>query len=113
MAVTFTWDVRPDVAKELDGKADVVTSVHWRCIGVDAEFSANVYGQVMLDAPGDPYVAFQDLTKDKVIEWAKAKIFTGEAEAPTEDGIKSSITAEIENQKSPRIVSKVPDSWVA
>jgi len=113
MAITFTWSVEMEVAKDLDGKVDAVTSVHWRCTAVDSEFTATAYGQVMLDAPGDPYVAFQDLTRDQVIEWAKAKIFTGEAEAPTEDGMKAALTEQIENQRSPKVVNKVPDSWVA
>ena len=40
-------------------------------------------------------------------------IFTGEDEAPTEEGLTAALENQIANLKNPPIVSKVPDSWLA
>ena len=114
MAITYTWNVDSmDVAKSDSGKTDVIKSVHWRYIGREDEFNASVYGQVMLDDPTDDFIDFQSVTSDQVIAWTKAKIFTGEDEAPTEDTLTAALEAQINNQKAPAVVSKVPDAWVA
>ncbi len=114
MAASFKWNVdNMDVTKDLDHKTDVVTQVHWRLIASDAEYHSSAYGSVALDPPDDSFIAFQDLTPGQVIEWAKAKIFTGEEGAQTEDSVKAALTEQIENQKAPKVVNKFPDSWVA
>ncbi len=114
MAISYNWNVDSmDVAKSDNDKTDVIKSVHWRYIGREDEFVASVYGQVMLDAPSDDFIDFQSVTPDKVMEWTKAKICTGEDEAPTEGTWTSALEAQLQNQKAPAVVSKVPDSWVA
>ena len=114
MAITYTWNVDSmDVSKRHNGKTDVIKSVHWRYIWREDEFNASVYGQAMLDDPTDDFIDFQSVTSDQVIAWTKAKIFTGEDEVPTEDTLTAALEAQIQNQKAPAVVSKVPDAWVA
>ncbi len=114
MAITYTWSVDSmDVTKSIGGKADVVTSVHWRYIATENEHVSSVYGQVMLGEAGDDFIAFQDVTRDQVLTWTKAAIFTGEDEAPTEEGLTAALENQINNLKNPPVVSKVPDAWLA
>ncbi len=114
MAITYKWSIDSmDVTKSIGGKTDVVSSVHWRYIAAEGEHVSSVYGQVMLGEPGDDFIDFQDVLRPKVIEWAKAGIFTGEDEAPTEEGLTAALENQIANLKNPPVVSKVPDSWLA
>lgn len=60
-----TWKVEGLKAyPRLDGKTNVVYSVHWRCGLIDgiAEF-----------APSDQFVPFENLTEETVLGWLWAK----------------------------------------
>ena len=77
-----TWSIATlDRQVSLDGKADVVTAVHWQVVdsetvgsGDDAvPPSGRCYGSVGLDTSDlSSFTDYADITESDAIEWAKA-----------------------------------------
>jgi hypothetical protein len=65
-----TWKIEHLVVKPLDGAlVDVVVTAHWRCTDTSGAFVASSYGSFNLDAPGETFVAYPDLTEATVLGW--------------------------------------------
>jgi len=110
MPSTYTWTFDPleVAAAEIDGHADVIQTVHWRVTAVsdDAKpLTAYAYGSAPLDAPGDGFVAFDDVTREQVKGWVLAFIDTDEA------AVQSALDDQIDKQRVPPTVSKKPAGW--
>jgi len=107
MATVITWVVQQmECYPEKDGETDVVFTVHWRCNGVDGEYTGTSYGtqSVTLD-PDAPFTPYADLTQDQVIGWVKSAM--GDERVAE---IEASVTAQIENQRNPPVVTP-PLPW--
>ena len=93
MAVTYTWIIQQlDCVPQQDGLTNVVQTVHWRMTGVDGEHTAEVYGSVALPGPGQPFVAYEDLTQAHVEGWVESAL--GEEQVQEyRQGIASQIAA--------------------
>jgi len=73
---TFKWIISAlDCVPSLDGRTNVVRTVHWRCTGhgtvADREYIGTVYSTCTLPDPagsGD-FVAYADLTQEQVLAW--------------------------------------------
>jgi len=91
--VEIFWDIAAmDCATLKDGLSRVVTTVHWRCNGVDGNHVGSSYGSVGLsDADPAAFVSFDDLTKDAVVAWTKAAL--GDRVAEIEANIEGQIAA--------------------
>ena len=64
------WKVESMIVKPQDGShTDVVVTAAWRCTAVDGEHSASNYGSMGFGSPGDPFIAYPDLTEDTVLGW--------------------------------------------
>lgn len=101
MAITYTWDFGPLTTKSENGLTDVVKVVHWRFTGVDANYTATIYGTVSLDTPsGNTFTNFSSLSKTKVKEWVINKLDRTEVE------LKSQLAAEINLKKNPTEINK-------
>lgn len=102
MATTIEWIVsQMDCYPEKEGEQDVVFTVHWRCNGVDGQYSGTSYGtQGITFEAGSPFTPFADLTQAQVIGWVQAGMG---AERVAE--IEASVANQIENQKNPPVVS--------
>lgn len=109
MATAITWVVaQMDCYPEKDGETDVVFTVHWRCNGVDGNFSGTAYGSVAVTyVAGSPFTPYEDLTQDQAIGWAKDAL--GVEQVAT---IEASVAAQIEAQKNPPVVT-LPLPWGA
>ena len=70
-----TWTVSAmDYTVSQDGKANVVNTVHWRCAKTDGDSSGSSYGTVGLEAPGESFVEWDDITEATAVGWAKAAL---------------------------------------
>ncbi len=107
MAVTNTWGVvQMDAYPELDGKTDVVFTVHWNLTGSDGTYTGYVYGSVGITLdPDAPYTPYYQLTQEQVVGWVQDAL--GEEQvAAYEDNV----AKQIEDQINPPVVTP-PLPW--
>ncbi len=104
MAVTWTIaSMDRDITQ--DGKANVVTTIHWRASVTDSNGnSGSSYGSVGVTLGSGAFVAYADITHDKALEWCKDALGTDEVTA-----IETSIANQIAEMKTPTTASGV--SW--
>ena len=103
MAVTWTISsMDRDITQ--NGKADVVTTIHWRASETDSDGNTgSSYGSVGVTLGSSAFVEYKDITHDKALEWCKDAIGT--------DGLKNiedSIANQIAEMKTPTTASGVP-----
>ena len=99
MALEINW-----IVSEMDHSTEdgLVTTVHWRAVGVDGEHSADVYGAIGLER-GEDFVAFDDLTEEVVVGWVKDKL--GEESVTSYE---TSIANQIAEKKAPKTARGLP-----
>ena len=99
----FNWTIG-NLEYNNDSDQGVVIA-HWRCTGVDGEYSASAYSTQSFtpDPSADDYVAYADLTEEMVIGWVQNAMDTDEIEA--------NLASQIEAQKAPATLSGLP--WAA
>jgi len=84
----------------------LVTTVHWTASKTDGDFTGYSYGSIGLAAKdsADPtFIAYEDLTKDQVIEWVKEAMGAEQVAA-----LEAAIDGQIEAQKNPVTAAGVP-----
>jgi hypothetical protein len=64
-----TWKVENLHVTQTGNNSDVVTHVDWVCDG-----NHLAKGRVELDAPGQPFVSYDELTEEQALSWAWDKI---------------------------------------
>ena len=107
MPITNTWGVvQMDAYPELDGKTDVVFTVHWNLTGSDGTYTGYVYGSVgvTLD-PDAPYTPYDQLTQEQVVGWVQAAL--GEEQVAAYE---ANVAKQIEDQINPPVVTP-PLPW--
>jgi hypothetical protein len=79
-----------------------VTIAHWRATLTDGDCSASTYGTCSFtpDPDAEDFVPFENLTEAMVIEWVKGSLDV--------EAIESGLTAQIEDQKAPKVLAGVP-----
>ena len=82
-----------------------VTIAHWRATATDGDYSASAYGTAGFtpDPESPDFVPFDDLTEADVLAWGYAEL-GAEQLAAIEDGL----SANIEEQKAPKVVAGTP-----
>ena len=102
MAVTFNWSV---ANTEYDTATGGITTLHWRCTGVDGDYSASSYGTTSheYDASDAGFIAYDSVTEANAIEWAKAQLDA--------DAIEQAIADKIAAEQNPTSGSGLP--WAA
>ena len=80
MAITYTWTI-PTVERNLSDGG--ITTIHWRCTGVDGDHSASSYGTTGHDpdASADGFIAYDSVTEANCIAWAQAQVGQSDVEA--------------------------------
>ena len=114
--MAVTWDIAAlDAQKTVGSLSDVVTTIHWTASDSETvgsgdsavEHTGFANGSVGLAAPNSSsFTAYEDITKDNAIAWAKAAIGSDEVTA-----IETRIAAQITESKTPTWSSGVPSSW--
>jgi len=104
MAVTWTIaSMDRDITQ--DGKANVVTTIHWRASETDSDGNTgSSYGSVGVTLGSGAFVAYADISEDIAIGWAKDALGSDQV---TE--IETSIASQIAEMKTPTVASGV--SW--
>jgi len=99
MAITYTWSVANTERNLSDGG---ITVIHWRCTGVDGDYSASQYGTTSheYDASDVGFTAYDNVTEAQAIGWAQAAL--------DQSAIETAISDEITAQKTPTTGDGVP-----
>jgi hypothetical protein len=100
MAVTYNWTIG-NLEYNNDSDQGVVIA-HWRCTGVDGDYSASAYSTQSFtpDPSADGYVAYADLTEAMVIGWVQ--------NAVDQEAVEEAIANKIEADKNPATLSGMP-----
>ena len=111
--MAVTWDIASlDATKTVGSLSNVVTTVHWTASDSETVGSGDsavvhtgyLYGAVGLaEANSGSFTAYEDITEDNAIAWAKAAIGSDEVTA-----IETRIAAQITESKTPTTTSGVP-----
>jgi len=99
MAITYTWSV---ANTEFDLPSKGITIIHWRCTGVDGDYTASSYGTTShtYDADAADFVEYDDVTEAQAIGWAQAAL--------DQSAIETAIANNIAEQKTPTTGDGVP-----
>ena len=102
MAVTWTIaSMDRDITQ--DGKANVVTTIHWRASETDSDGNTgSSYGSVGVTLGSGAFVAYADITEANAIQWAKDALGDQVAD------IEANIANQISLMKNPITASGVP-----
>ena len=102
--MAHTWTIAAmDYDVSSGGKTNVVTQVHWRCDKVDGDHTGSRYGSVGLEAPGESFVEWADITESTAVGWVKAAIGADEVTA-----IEAAVDAQITESKTPTTGAGIP-----
>ena len=86
-----------------DGKANVVTTIHWRASETDSDGNTgSSYGSVGVTLGSGAFVAYADITEANAIQWAKDALGDQVAD------IEANIANQISLMKNPITASGVP-----
>ena len=78
--ITYDWNCRTvDIRPVEEGETDVVYNVHWIVTGTSDELdpegnpysSRNIGTQIVPLDSGTPFIPFEDLTNELVVNWTK------------------------------------------
>jgi len=94
MAITYEWSF-PNFEVDSENK---VKTIHWRYTAVDGEYSTSMYGS----CAGSEGMDFDAMTKDHAI----ACVVENNS---SEEEMQSNLSAQIEEQKAPALVSKTKE----
>lgn len=102
--MAFTWVISQlDSIPSIDGMDKVISTIHWRAQKQDADFTADTYGALSVDAPHEAsFTPYDDVTKEMVEGWLEAGLDT--------EAIEANLDAQIENFLNPPIVA-YPLPW--
>jgi hypothetical protein len=91
---------------ELDGKTDVVFTVHWTLTGTDGTHTAGVYGSVGVTVDSDaPFTPYADLTQEQVISWVQSALGAEQVAA-----YEANVAKQIDDLADPPVVTP-PLPW--
>lgn len=94
--MNITWKISQLDRKTADG---FVTTAHWRCTGVDGDFSGSVYSTCGWPE-GTPEVPYDSLTEATVLSWVWQSV--------DKEATEAAVAAQIEAQKNPVSAAGVP-----
>ena len=112
--MTISWIIERLLTKPVEGSlTDVVITADWRCNGTETTgsgdtektYSGTAYGSCSFAPPsGSGFTPYKDLTQEQVLNWCFAN-------GVDQTAIEANVTAQIENQINPPVVS-LPLPWV-
>ena len=107
MAITYTWSFDRVEVSTAAQPIDLAVVAHWRLTAVDAEgLVSSAYGSSNLGEAASDYTPFDEITKEQLAGWVIERM-----ENVTEDDLKKALADQIEAQKKPKTVPKVPSGW--
>ena len=109
MAITYTWKITGLRTKNVsDDKQAAVVQTYWKKIGTDADgnegtFSGATPFTVDPTDESGPFIPFEDLTEEDVLDWIKTVVVGGYA-----DHVNGQIAKQIEEKISPVVDNRLP-----
>lgn len=108
MAITYTWKVTGLKTREVAGTQGVVVQTYWEKIGTDEDGTEGKFsGATPFTAdPTDesgPFIPFEQLTEQDVIDWIK-KVVVGSYE----EHVNQKIQEQIDSKKNPIVDATMP-----
>lgn len=103
MPATITWSVtQMDCYPQVQGKTDVVFTVHWTCAGAQDPYKANVYGTCTVPMPTGTFTPYASLTQAQVLSWVwDSGVNKAATEAAVQQQINNLITPPVTAPKLP------------
>ena len=102
--MTIIWLIERLLVKPTEGSlTDVVINADWRCNGSQESFSGTCYGSCSFAPPTGSFTPYNELTEQQVLDWCFAN-------GVDKSAIEANVTAQIENQINPPVVS-LPLPW--
>ena len=114
MAITYTWKITGlktrDVSEE---RQSAVVQTYWQKIGTDENgnegtFSGATPFTVDPTDESGPFIPFEDLTEEDVLDWIKTVVVGG-----YEEHVNGQIAKQIEDKISPVVENRLPWAPVA
>ena len=103
--ISINWIIKQLLVKKTEGSlSDVVVTANWSCRASDGTYSAVSTGCTEFAAPAANFTPYPDLTQEQVLDWCYAN-------GVDQAAIEANVTAQIENQINPPIVT-LPLPWV-
>ena len=103
--MTILWLIERLLTKPVEGSnTDVVITADWRCNGSQESFFGTCYGSCSFAPPTGSFTPYPDLTQEQVLGWCYAN-------GVDKSAIEANVTAQIENQINPPVVS-LPLPWI-
>ena len=103
--MTINWIIERLLVKPTEGTyTDVVITADWRCNGSQDSYSGTCYGSCSFAPPTGSFTPYEDLTQQQVLDWCYAN-------GVDKSAIEANVTAQIQNQINPPVVS-LPLPWV-
>ena len=109
MAITYTWKITGLKTKDVsEDKPAAVVQTYWQKIGTDENgnegtFSGATPFTVDPTDESGPFIPFEELTEEDVLDWIKTVVVGGYA-----DHVNGQIAKQIEEKISPVIENRLP-----
>lgn len=109
MAITYTWKITGLKTKDVsEDKPAAVVQTYWQKIGTDENgnegtFSGATPFTVDPSDESGPFIPFEDLTEEDVLDWIKTVVVGGYA-----DHVNGQIAKQIEEKISPVVDNRLP-----
>ena len=101
---TINWIIESLLVRKVEGSlTDVVINADWRCNGSQESFFGTCYGSCSFAPPSGSFTPYPDLTQEQVLGWCFAN-------GVDKSAIEANVSAQIENQINPPVVS-LPLPW--
>lgn len=111
MTITYTWKITGLKTQNIsDNRSNAVVQTYWQKIGTDENGNEGVFSGATpftLD-PNDefgPFIPFEDLTEENVIDWIKSIVID-----EYENHVNRQIQKQIDEKSNPIIEASLP--WV-
>jgi len=102
--MTIIWIIERLLVRKVEGSlTDVVITADWRCNGTQDQYSGTCYGSCSFQPPSGEFTPYEDLTEQQVLDWCYAN-------GVDQAAIEANVTAQIENQINPPVVT-LPLPW--
>lgn len=108
MAITYTWKITGLKTRDFDGKPSAIVQTYWQKIGTDEAGNEGTFTGATpftidpTDTSG-PFVPFEQLTEQAVIDWIKTVVV-----GSYEEHVNNKIKEQIDLKVSPVVEASMP-----
>jgi hypothetical protein len=109
MSITYTWKVTSLKVKDLsEDKKNAIVQTYWQKIGTDENGNEGTFSGATpftVDPTDDsgPFVPFEQLTEEDVLDWIKSVVV-----GSYEEHVNSKIFEQIQDKLTPAVDAKLP-----